>query len=529
MKVLLIQPPVEDYYDTPIRTYPLGLCYCAAAVKDLAEVSILDCRNHGGNPMTVPSPFAGLEKYYRADLRGPFSLFTHYSRFGLSEEQIAAEICREKPDVVGVSANFSAFARESLQVATIAKSVDPAIITILGGLHPTLFPEEVLSNHLVDYVVRGEGETPLRELVKRLISAQPNLTDVPGLCFRAGNGNHISPPSIEDNLGLMPDRGSLDQARYLMFRKPYSFFLTSRGCPRHCRFCGKPPYRFRRRTLAGIDRELDDCASRGIRILDIEDDMFNADRGILLDVLDLFKKYPFELFAMNGLYPVNFDATVLDAMESAGFRKLNISLVDLNADVLDSQRRTVSPAFIKDLELLGERSVLVELHFIVGLPGQKTEELVAAIIELMGLRSLLGPSIYYPVPRAGSLSPRDFPEFPLCRSSVMFPENFPRSVTATILKLVRFVNFCKQLLDRNGVDLSLSDVLESPAMFPDERSHECFKLLVNKRRFFALNRSSHVFEEEEADPDLIDYFFKKIRGTIVRGFHSGHKMLMMAS
>ena len=44
MKVLLVQPPVEDYYDTSIRTYPLGLAYIAARIADTCDVAILDCR-----------------------------------------------------------------------------------------------------------------------------------------------------------------------------------------------------------------------------------------------------------------------------------------------------------------------------------------------------------------------------------------------------------------------------------------------------------------------------------------------------
>ena len=44
MKVLLIQPPIEDFYDTSVRTYPLGLVYVASRVSRVAEVAVLDAR-----------------------------------------------------------------------------------------------------------------------------------------------------------------------------------------------------------------------------------------------------------------------------------------------------------------------------------------------------------------------------------------------------------------------------------------------------------------------------------------------------
>ncbi len=46
MKVLLVQPPIEDFYDTSIRTYPLSLLYIATKIKDICDVSIVDFRSN---------------------------------------------------------------------------------------------------------------------------------------------------------------------------------------------------------------------------------------------------------------------------------------------------------------------------------------------------------------------------------------------------------------------------------------------------------------------------------------------------
>ena len=43
MKALLIQPPIQDFYYTPIRTQPIGLAYIASSLReDGHEVGILD-------------------------------------------------------------------------------------------------------------------------------------------------------------------------------------------------------------------------------------------------------------------------------------------------------------------------------------------------------------------------------------------------------------------------------------------------------------------------------------------------------
>ena len=58
MKVLLIQPPVQDFYDTDVRLQPIGLCYLKAAVKEhLPDVDVVIKDYHGGcGRRTVPIP-----------------------------------------------------------------------------------------------------------------------------------------------------------------------------------------------------------------------------------------------------------------------------------------------------------------------------------------------------------------------------------------------------------------------------------------------------------------------------------------
>ena len=75
MKVLLVQPPIEDFYDTPIRTYPLGLLYLAAAVGEIADVALLDART-GSKPERLGGhEFHELEPFYKEGAYYPFFVF----------------------------------------------------------------------------------------------------------------------------------------------------------------------------------------------------------------------------------------------------------------------------------------------------------------------------------------------------------------------------------------------------------------------------------------------------------------------
>ncbi len=189
-----MQPPIEDFYDTSIRTYPLGLLYIAAAVGEIADVAVLDART-GRKPVTVANDFKELGPFYRENVFTPFSFFSRYSRFGLPRASIKAAMEKERPDIVAVSAMCSAFERQAIEVAEAAKEAGREIVTVVGGVHATLFPERVLASPAVDYCVRGEGETSFFSLVTALASGlDPGTKGIDGLCFKGSGPPHISLP-----------------------------------------------------------------------------------------------------------------------------------------------------------------------------------------------------------------------------------------------------------------------------------------------------------------------------------------------
>lgn len=117
MRVLLIQPPIEDYYTTSIRNYPFGLLFIASSIKDLCDVEIIDLRTGKREQKT---PFKGLEQIYTKRY-SPFGLFSRYHRFGYGAEKIREIIIARKPDLVGISNLFSTYYEEALEVAKIVK------------------------------------------------------------------------------------------------------------------------------------------------------------------------------------------------------------------------------------------------------------------------------------------------------------------------------------------------------------------------------------------------------------------------
>src|SRR5215510_8859568 len=138
VKVLLIQPPVQDFYDTDVRLQPIGLCYLKAAVKKhLPEVEVVIKDYHAGGgrrTVAIPKELQYLTDYYSVADKSPFSTFHRYYHFGKSFDEIETDVAEIRTDVVGISSLFTPYYREVLEVAARVKKQTRAIV-IVGGSH----------------------------------------------------------------------------------------------------------------------------------------------------------------------------------------------------------------------------------------------------------------------------------------------------------------------------------------------------------------------------------------------------------
>jgi len=150
------------------------------------------------------------------------------------------------PSIVATS-GFTANAYTCARTAEIAKSVDKDIITVVGGLHFSSIPEESLADFPeIDYIVRGEGEITLVELIKTLRKKE-NIDRVKGISFRHnGRVVHTEDRPLIENLDDLPYPAyhlveqNIKQYHFSMMagrNTRYMILEGSRGCNHKCSFC----------------------------------------------------------------------------------------------------------------------------------------------------------------------------------------------------------------------------------------------------------------------------------------------------
>jgi radical SAM superfamily enzyme YgiQ (UPF0313 family) len=464
--VLLIQPPIRDFYFTTKRSVPYGLASIAAALDEKGvSVDLIDAlATAKSRPLPLPPEMAYLKAHYGRPDIAPFALFHRFRHFGYSYQHLRGRIKASGAALVGISSLFTPYAAEALETAALVRDALPRCRIVLGGHHPTALPASVMASNHVDFVIRGEGEAALPALFSAL-AGNGALEAVPGIVFRQKNGSlHISEPAVLSNLDQTPPplRRLMDGRHYRRNRRGATVVVTSRGCPLSCAYCAlgnKALYPYRRRSVASVLEEISDAVRlHDARFIDFEDETLSHDRAWFLSLLtgirERFGAEALELRAMNGLFPPTLNEKVVAAMKAAGFRSLNLSLGSACPGQLKRfGRPDIRLAFDHALSLAETHGMDAVGYIIVGAPFQEPEESVTDLCYLASRRVLAGVSVYYPAP--GS---RDYD---ICRSLGILPEaasllrtsalplshTTSRLESATLLRLGRILNFMKQLLD----------------------------------------------------------------------------------
>jgi radical SAM superfamily enzyme YgiQ (UPF0313 family) len=526
MKILLIQPPVRDFYQTAIRTQPIGLAYVAACLEQNSyQVEILDCQvTTQKKSIPVPEKFSYIREHYPRGDVSPFRLHSGYFHFGLSYDEIKERIKLSDADVIGISSQFTPYCEEALAVASLVKAIDKSIPVIMGGAHVSAVPREVLVHPSVDYVVCGEAEETLPLLLHEIKSAKlPEKVD--GIGYKINGAVHLNPRRrFIQNLDTLPfpARHLLDFSRYMIKGKPYTVLITSRGCPQGCTYCSVAQVMgeaFRMRSPEHVVAEVRHCRDQyGISLFDIEDDNFTLDQKRAVQILRLlieeFGEDELQLFAMNGLSIFSLNKELLENMQRAGFHHLDLSLGSSSPAASTQMHRPYHPQHTTNvLSQAAEYWLPTTTYIIFGIPGHTLADMVQSLQFLMGQHTLIGPSIFYPTPGTAvytelyGANPSPAPDYSAFRSSLLpvETEEFSRLDLITLLRLARWINFIKRVMlpDLGKEAMSLSELREAavPGWLPEE-------LKQSEKNCFSFTRPAPL-TPIEAGKILTALFFKK--------------------
>ncbi|MFA5864837.1 MAG: cobalamin-dependent protein [Phycisphaerae bacterium] len=289
--ILLIDPPHYRLFKNTygLARYPLSLGYLSGAIKAKTDWRVI-AYNADFFPKSKPVKVRYLSgqgfENYRSALKNPSEPIW---------KEIAAVITRYQPAVVGISCKSQTFA-SARAVARIVKEIDPRIITIAGGPHPSMVGGEILAYPEFDVAVRGEGEAAIIQLLNA-IQTEKSFEGIPGVIFRNNNQIRDNGPGafIEDLNSLPFPHQFAPQVLHDYKLYPPSAFnhiFATRGCSYNCFFCGSRNVwgrKVRFRFPENVVREIQGLMQKGLTSVYFDDDTFGINTQSIRELCQAIK------------------------------------------------------------------------------------------------------------------------------------------------------------------------------------------------------------------------------------------------
>lgn len=479
MRVLLIDPPYERLIGFKSEWFPLGLACIASFLieRGYNDVAIFNAEH------ASDTKYKSIVKYSED--------FHRYKEVIESDDhliwkEIRGIITSFEPDFVGISV-MSAKVPSAFRIAAICKEIDKEISVVCGGHHPTVRPDEMLANRDIDFVVRGEGELTLYELLCAQNDLAIDYQTIPGLSFRRDrNSNIVHNKKREmindlDKLPIPVRSKLIDISSYSPTQ--LSMVMTSRGCPYNCGFCASKNMWRRRVRYRSINNILDEIEGLqrkySVRNITFMDDSFtlNPERVSQLCSALIARKSNITWSCLTRVDAISDELIYL--MKKAGCTKIDIGIESGNQRVLDLINKGINLDQIrKVIGILKHHKMYWAGFFMIGFPTETEKEVLDTLRFIKEVKpNWANISIFAPYPETSL--------FDLCLKKGLLEEN---------------LDYC---------------------IYSHQSPLTCFTEKIPKSRFYSLSR--YVLEEIHK---YNSSFMSLVKRALTRDYHKNPRLLM---
>jgi anaerobic magnesium-protoporphyrin IX monomethyl ester cyclase len=303
----------------------------------------------------------------------------------LSFEECKKEISQRQPDVVGITSTTLTY-KSGLQIAKLAKEVNPNCLTVMGGPHVTFWDHEALQEcpHL-DVIVRREGENTLLELVQR-VEAGKGFHDVLGITYRKDGKTMRNPdrPYIEDLDALPFPARHLWPMERLREYEDILYLTTSRGCVYWCEFCATVRMhgrKYRMRSPKNVVDELEFLhKTYNVSKFTFCDDAFTVDQARTEELCREITYRKLKIQWNCGTRVDMLTKELLLKMKEAGCISVWFGVESSSQQVLDAMKKGITPELtMRVLGWVREIGLSPVPNVIIGFPGDTKKSAWATI------------------------------------------------------------------------------------------------------------------------------------------------------
>ncbi len=367
MKVLLVHPPWLRFFGRSLSVPPISLNHIASYIRRKLPQFTVDVYNADHSKELYP-----LFSSYLYAIKHQDYVQRLKNMHDPIWQEVKKVISHFNPDILGISSMTASFV-SALQVSMIAKQINPNMLVVFGGKHPTALPTETLKNESIDYVVIGEGEVTFKDLLLNLNKPET----VPGIAYRNSNGDVLTtaPRAYIDNIDKLPIPIFESSINRYDFEKKINLesykwrIVSARGCPFNCIYCASDKT-VRFRSPENVAEEVFLVKRNyGINHFCFEDDSFSINRKRALDLCRQLK-YENVRWECNTRIDL-IDEELVSTMKKSGCTLVSIGIETGSYKTLRMINKKITFQMISQaIHLLRKYRIFIFGYFIIGFPWE---------------------------------------------------------------------------------------------------------------------------------------------------------------
>lgn len=395
--ILLVNPWIYDFAAYDFWLKPLGLLYLGAWLSaNNFEVQLIDCLDafypELDKEIFIKLPkrkMSGCGSLPRENIEKPHPLnkiSRRYKRYGITPRLFLSELKKKnRPDIVLVSSMMTYWYPGVTDTIGLIREVWPGVPIALGGIYATLCHDHAQRKSGADFILAGEGETKLPELLKYLFNIDVSYTVNPA------NLDSYPWPRIDliDHIHFIP-------------------VLTSKGCPFRCSYCASHLLNktYRVRDPIRVVDEIEYWHRRlGIKNVTFYDDalfFYTHERSVTFLKEIIRRKLNCIFHCPNGLHLLAMTPDICRLMYEAGFKTIRFGLETTCEDRQAALGAKVNNIEMKEavlsLRKAGYLPSDIGVYLLCGLPDQTSNEIYESIrfVQSCGARPILAE--FSPIP-----------------------------------------------------------------------------------------------------------------------------------
>lgn len=388
MKIFILNPLLftKELQRIARKRQPLDLAYMASMLRSEHEVRLLDA-----------------------------------NALDLDFEKVLGEIEKFNPNVLILTSTpadrweVPSHSHIKLLINNLVKTIN-ALDTpyiILTGAHGTVMPDYILNKTKVNFVVRGEPEMVVKNLVEKIAKGGDDFSNIAGISY-LNNDLVINNPDAERIKNLdelpFPAYDSLPMGKYHYtfsdIPTPFSLMISSRGCPFNCTYCLKvmmPSLYIARspeNTVAEMKHLEQNFAIKGIYFQDWE---FLINQKRVEEICDLILKNNIKIkWGCNARAPDIADE-IVKKMKQAGCIRINIGFESGSQKVLDMADKKIKVSEVQTaIDVCKKYNIHIGIYSILNLPGENRRTIAETerFLAENDLQTICTPNL--PIPYIGT-------------------------------------------------------------------------------------------------------------------------------